>query len=132
MRSDGTGFAEGGWGIAQVRARTGSRKRTTIDAVWAVGREIGCEYFVNAGGMWARQLAQQSGVCVPNQAAEHYYLLTEAMESVGPKWPVVEDPSACTYIRPEGGGLMVGLFETDAAAWCVPRRTARHSVTLFT
>ena len=28
----------------QVRARTGSRNLTTIDAVWAVGREIGCDY----------------------------------------------------------------------------------------
>ena len=43
-----------------------------------------------------------------NQAAEHYYLLTEPMASVGKGWPVVEDPSRHTYIRPEGGGLMVG------------------------
>lgn len=43
----------------------------------------------------------------PNQAAEHYYLLTEPMADVGKDWPVVEDPSRHTYIRPEGGGLMV-------------------------
>ena len=35
------------------------------------------------------------------------------------RWPVVEDPSSHTYIRPEGGGLMVGLFEPDAASWMV-------------
>ena len=40
---------------------------------------------------------------------------------------MVEDPSSCTYIRPEGGGLMVGLFESDAAAWCVPRVPANFS-----
>ena len=44
---------------------------------------------------------------MPNQAAEHYYLLTEPMAGVGKDWPVVEDPSRHTYIRPEGGGLMV-------------------------
>ena len=70
--------------------------------------------------MWARQLGELSGVTIPNQAAEHYYLITEPMGAVDPRWPVVEDPSRCTYIRPEGGGLMVGLFETDAAAWSVP------------
>jgi hypothetical protein len=38
---------------------------------------------------------------------------------VDPSWPVLEDPSSHAYIRPEGGGLMVGLFEPDAAAWNV-------------
>jgi glycine/D-amino acid oxidase-like deaminating enzyme len=84
------------------------------------GGEIECEYVVNAAGMWARQLAELSGVAVPNQAAEHYYLLTDSLPEVGKGWPVIEDPSRHTYIRPEGGGLLVGLFETDAAAWNVP------------
>ena len=78
---------------------------------------IRCEYVVNAAGMWARQLGEACGVVVPNQAAEHYYLLTDTMADVDPSWPVIEDPSSHTYIRPEGGGLMVGLFEPDAAAW---------------
>lgn len=84
------------------------------------GEEVRCEAVVNAAGMWARQLGEASGVSIPNQAAEHYYLLTEPMDDVERSWPVVEDPSSHTYIRPEGGGLMVGLFEPDAASWCVP------------
>ena len=85
----------------------------------SAGQTVQCEVFVNAAGMWARQLGELSGVAIPNQAAEHYYLLTEPIDHVGRDWPVVEDPSSHTYIRPEGGGLMVGLFETDAAAWRV-------------
>ncbi|KAL1525952.1 hypothetical protein AB1Y20_020778 [Prymnesium parvum] len=81
--------------------------------------DVSCEFVVNAAGMWARQLGELSGVCIPNQAAEHYYLVTDRMEQVDASWPVVEDPSSHTYIRPEGGGLMVGLFEPDAAAWKV-------------
>lgn len=53
------------------------------------------------------------------QAAEHYYLITDSIPSIDPSWPVIEDPSSYTYIRPEGGGLMVGLFEAQAAAWNV-------------
>lgn len=79
------------------------------------------DYVVNCAGLWARQLGEKSGVLVPNQAAEHYYLLTEAMDDVDPTWPVVEDPSNYTYIRPEGGGLLVGLFEGEAAPWAVDR-----------
>jgi 4-methylaminobutanoate oxidase (formaldehyde-forming) len=52
------------------------------------GHVIKAEYVVNCGGMWARQLAEQSRVIVPNQAAEHYYLITDAIEGVDPNWPV--------------------------------------------
>lgn len=95
----------------------------------ANGQTIEADYVVNCAGMWARQIAQHQsatgsenwklgpGVVVPNQAAEHYYLVTDAMEDVDPSWPVIEDPSSYTYIRPEGGGLMVGLFESQAAVW---------------
>lgn len=91
-----------------------------VTGVQTTAGDVDCEVFVNAAGMWARQLGQLSGVTIANQAAEHYYLLTEAMPDVDPSWPVVEDPSRHTYIRPEGGGLMVGLFEPEAAAWSVP------------
>ena len=39
------------------------------------------------------------------------------MDDVDPSWPVIEDPSSHAYIRPEGGGLMIGLFEPEPAAW---------------
>ena len=33
--------------------------------------------------------------------------------------PVLEDPSHYVYYREEVGGIMVGLFEPDCAAWNV-------------
>mmetsp|Transcript_27525 Transcript_27525/g.75806 ORF Transcript_27525/g.75806 Transcript_27525/m.75806 type:complete len:873 (-) Transcript_27525:2181-4799(-) len=72
---------------------------------------------VNCAGMWARQFGEMAGVVVPNQAAEHYYLITEDMDGLDPKWPVLEDPSKCIYIRPEGRGLLVGFFEWEGASW---------------
>lgn len=83
------------------------------------GQTIQADYVVNAAGMWARQFGELSGVVIPNQAAEHYYLITDSMADVNPAWPVIEDPSSYTYIRPEAGGLMVGLFEGSAASWKV-------------
>lgn len=85
----------------------------------STGEHIACEYVVNAAGMWARQFAEQCGVVAANQAAEHYYLITDKIDGVDPSWPVVEDPANYTYIRPEGAGLMVGLFEGEGAAWNV-------------
>ena len=81
--------------------------------------DIECEYVVNAAGMWARQLAERSGVTVPNQAAEHYYLLTDPIPGLDPDLPVLEDPGSYGYYRPEGDGMMIGLFEPVCAPWHV-------------
>ncbi len=80
---------------------------------------IECEYVVNAAGMWARQLGQKSGVAIPLQAAEHYYLVTEQMDGLDPSCPVIEDPANYGYYREEVGGLMIGLFESICAPWKV-------------
>jgi len=69
--------------------------------------------------MWARQFGELAGVTVANQAAEHYYLITEPIKDLPPKMPVLEDPAAYGYYREEGGGLMVGLFEPVCAPWRV-------------
>jgi glycine cleavage system aminomethyltransferase T/glycine/D-amino acid oxidase-like deaminating enzyme len=90
------------------------------------GELVECEYVVNCTGMWARELGERSGVVIPNQAAEHYYLITDTIEGIDPNAPIFEDPASYGYYREEGGGMMVGLFEPRAAAWSVdgiPRDT---------
>jgi glycine cleavage system aminomethyltransferase T/glycine/D-amino acid oxidase-like deaminating enzyme len=90
-----------------------------VRGVRADGRTIECEYVVNCAGMWARELGERNGLVIPNQAAEHYYLITDTIEGLDPNAPVFEDPSSYGYYREEGGGMMVGLFEPEAAAWSV-------------
>lgn len=89
-----------------------------VSGVHTAQGDIRTEYVVNCCGMWARQLGEQAGVCIPNQAAEHYYLITEPIKGL-PKLPVLEDPGCHGYYREEGGGLMVGLFEPHCAPWRV-------------
>ena len=83
--------------------------------------DIRCEFVVNCAGMWARQLGEKSGVCIPNQAAEHYYLITDDIDGMSKDLPILEDPSRYAYYREEVGGLMIGLFEKDCAPWRVDR-----------
>ncbi len=93
--------------------------RGRVSGVRTAHGDIRTEIVVNCAGMWARQLGARSGVTIANQAAEHYYLITEPIRDLPPKMPVLEDPGAYGYYREEGGGLMVGLFEPVCAPWKV-------------
>jgi 4-methylaminobutanoate oxidase (formaldehyde-forming) len=91
----------------------------TVTGVRTDEGEIRSEFVVNCAGMWARQLGEHSGVTIPNQAAEHYYLITEEIDGMSANLPILEDPSVHAYFREETGGLMIGLFEPDCAPWKV-------------
>ena len=107
-------------GVSVERVLT--RARGLVEEVVGVRTDAGdveCELVVNCAGMWARELAGRNGVVVPNQAAEHYYLVTEPIDGMSADAPVFEDPASHGYYREEGGGMMVGLFEPVAAAWSV-------------
>ncbi len=101
-------------GVAATGVET---KDDRVRAVLTDRGRIETDFVVNAAGMWARQFGALAGVHVPNQAAEHYYLITEAIPGLDLDLPVVEDPDTYGYIRPEGDGMLVGLFEPVAAPW---------------
>ncbi len=111
-------------GVAATGVRT---HRGRITAVLTEQGEIETEVVVNAAGMWARQFGSLAGVHVPLQAAEHYYLLTDTVPGMDADLPVIEDPDSYGYYRPEGDGMLVGLFEPVGAPWSldgVPREFA--------
>ena len=93
------------------------QKQGRVTGVSTPHSDIAAEYVVNCGGMWARELGKLAGVNIPLHAAEHYYLITEAMEGIHRDLPIVEDPDLFAYFREEGGGLMLGMFEPVAGPW---------------
>ena len=101
-------------GVAATGVRT---KRRRVTAVLTEAGPIETEIVVNAAGMWARQFGALAGVSVPLQAAEHYYLLTDTVPGMSRDLPVIEDPDNYGYYRPEGDGMLVGLFEPVGAPW---------------
>lgn len=77
---------------------------------------ITCEYFVNCGGLWGRQIGKKSNprVHVPLHATEHFYIVTKEVKGVDSKFPVVRDYDGLVYFREWSGGLMAGGFEPEA------------------
>jgi 4-methylaminobutanoate oxidase (formaldehyde-forming) len=105
--------------ITGVSATGVTRRNGAVTGVTTEQGVIACEYVVNCTGMWARQFGEEHGVVIPNQAAEHCYLITEDVDGISRDWPVLEDPANYGYYREEVGGLMVGLFEPVSAPWRV-------------
>lgn len=99
--------------VTEIMAKNG----TATGVRTADGQTMTAENVVICGGMWSRQLGEAHGINLPLQAAEHYYLITEAIPGLPRDLPVLEDPSTYTYYREEVGGMMLGLFEPGAAAW---------------
>ena len=101
-------------GVAATGVETKGKR---VTAVLTEAGRIETEVVVNSAGMWARQFGALAGVAVPLQAAEHYYLLTDTVPGMDPDLPVIEDPDNYGYYRPEGDGMLVGLFEPVGAPW---------------
>ncbi len=95
------------------------KKNGAVAGVSTPYGDIEAEYVVNCCGMWARQLGAKSGVNIPLQSAEHYYLITDKIPELSGSVPVLEDPGSFGYFREEVGGLLVGLFEPVCAPWKV-------------
>ncbi len=101
-------------GVAAIGVET---RRRHVTAVLTEAGRIETEVVVNSAGMWARQFGALAGVSVPLQAAEHYYLLTDTVPGMDQNLPVIEDPDNYGYYRPEGDGMLVGLFEPVGRPW---------------
>ena len=111
-----TGVLERGGAVHGVRVRQSGAPGVDLRETEVV---IEAEVVVNCTGMWARQLGAASGVTIPLQSAEHYYLITEKIAGLDRNTPVLEDPASYGYFREEVGGLMIGLFEPICAPWKV-------------
>ena len=81
--------------------------------------EIHAEVVVLCPGMWGRDLGLMTGIDLPLQAAEHYYLISEPIAGLHNKLPILRDPGRAAYAREEAGKILLGFFEPIAAPWAV-------------
>ena len=88
-----------------------------VDTEW--GR-IEAEVVVDAGGMYAAEIARLAGVRVPIVPFAHEYLVTQPFrEDRNPDEPLptMRDPDHLIYFREEGAGLIMGGYERHSAPW---------------
>src|SRR3954447_18768685 len=80
---------------------------------------IRTDVVIDAGGMYAPQIARMVGVDVPIIPYAHEFLVTEAFDPALPALPTLRDPDNLVYWRTEVGGLIMGGYERDPAPWAL-------------
>ncbi len=85
---------------------------------WLVETERGtirCEHVVNAGGTYARQMGEWSGLQLPMTSMTHHYLVTEPVpefQNLDQELPVIRDDARVSgYIRMEQTRGLIGIYE---------------------
>ena len=87
---------------------------------WVVGTEQGtitCEHVVNAGGTYARQMGEWSGLQLPMTSMTHHYFVTDTVpefEGLDQELPVIRDDKLVSgYIRMEQKKGLIGIYEKE-------------------
>ncbi|MEM9784199.1 MAG: FAD-dependent oxidoreductase [Pseudomonadota bacterium] len=85
---------------------------------WVVETEAGtirCEHVVNAGGTYARQMGEWSGLTLPMTSMTHHYFVTDpvpAFAELETELPVIRDDRRVSgYIRMEQRRGLIGIYE---------------------
>ena len=112
------GARQRGVQIFEHTVATGIRRDgTRVTGVETGNGVVECEYVVDCGGMWGREIAAMAGVEVPLQALAHYYVVTEAIPGLPRGLPTIKSSDDWMYVKNEGDGLMVGFFEPGSHPW---------------
>ncbi len=91
---------------------------------WCVLTEQGaitCEFVVNAGGTFARQIGKWVGLDLPIVCSAHEYLITEAVPELAEltrELPILrDDHEISVYSRQEQGSVLMGIYRDPHPVW---------------
>ena len=105
-------------GVKIIRRCRATNIQSLDNGEWKVSTELGdiiCEHIVNAGGTYARQMGEWSGLQLPMTSMTHHYFVTETVpefESLDKELPVVRDDRQVSgYIRMEQKSGLIGIYE---------------------
>jgi glycine cleavage system aminomethyltransferase T/glycine/D-amino acid oxidase-like deaminating enzyme len=94
--------------------------------------DIAAEVVVDAGGMFAAEIARMAGVRVPLLPMSHQYLVTQPLDAVREargageerrSLPTLRDPDLLVYYREDGDGLVMGGYERRSEPAFLPGGT---------
>ena len=107
-------------GVKIVRRCRATNITQLANGEWLVETEHGsitCEHVVNAGGTYARQMGEWSGLQLPMTSMTHHYFVTEPVPEfadLDTELPVIRDDKKVSgYIRMEQKRGLIGIYEKE-------------------
>ena len=104
-------------GVRIIRRCRATDIRREPGGEWTVTSESGeirCEHVVNAGGTYARQMGEWSGLLLPMTSMTHHYFVTDPVPEFADidDLPVVRDDRLVSgYVRMEQKSGLIGIYE---------------------
>ncbi|MEX0281377.1 MAG: FAD-dependent oxidoreductase [Arenibacterium sp.] len=105
-------------GVRIIRQCRATNITQAPNGEWVVESEKGtirCEHVVNAGGTYARQMGEWSGLQLPMTSMTHHYFVTENVPEFADldrELPVIRDDRKVSgYIRMEQKRGLIGIYE---------------------
>jgi 4-methylaminobutanoate oxidase (formaldehyde-forming) len=95
--------------------------------------DVEAQVVVDAGGMYAAEIARMAGVRVPVIPMSHQYLVTQPLDAVREArnalppghLPTLRDPDLLVYYREDGDGLVMGGYERRSEPAFLPGGPSR-------
>ncbi|MDA3859403.1 MAG: FAD-dependent oxidoreductase [Roseovarius sp.] len=108
-------------GVRIIRRCRATNITQSASGDWLVETEKGtitCEHVVNAGGTYARQMGEWSGLQLPMTSMTHHYFVTEPVPEFNDlerELPVIRDDRKVSgYIRMEQKRGLIGIYEKQS------------------
>ena len=105
-------------GVRIIRRCRATNITQSANGAWIVDTQRGpivCEHVVNAGGTYARQMGEWSGLQLPMTTMTHHYFVTETVPEfvdLNHELPVIRDDRKVSgYIRMEQKRGLIGIYE---------------------
>ena len=107
-------------GVRIVRRCRATDIQRQATGEWKVSTEQGdiiCEHVVNAGGTYARQMGEWSGLLLPMTSMTHHYFVTDPVPEFAEldrELPVIRDDRKVSgYVRMEQKAGLIGIYEKE-------------------
>lgn len=107
-------------GVRIVRRCRATDIKRQANGEWKVFTEHGdivCDHVVNAGGTYARQMGEWSGLQLPMTSMTHHYFVTDTVpefQALEHELPVIRDDRLVSgYVRMEQKSGLIGIYEKD-------------------
>ncbi|WP_170397027.1 FAD-dependent oxidoreductase [Ruegeria arenilitoris] len=107
-------------GVRIFRNRRATNITQAGNGEWVIETKQGtitCEHVVNAGGTYARQMGEWSGLQLPMTSMTHHYFVTEPVpefQNLDTELPVIRDDRKVSgYIRMEQQRGLIGIYEKE-------------------